>query len=538
MIRYAPNQSWGVKGIMSQPIITGKLTVPPCPAGYLSRPRLEAMWEDWRGRRLVLITAGAGFGKTSLLSAFTKVCTRPVFWYTLDEMDADPAVLRDHLLAAVSKGSARGTGNTDQDLAETVRYLRKLSGGSAIVLDDLQLAAGSRETFTYLERFVRYLPDGHTLTLASREPLDLATMKLRTQGVVAELRAADLTFRADEAAALFATRYPGLELDDTLTALVIERTEGWAAGLEILLQALEGSAPDQLRTALARLQEAGSGWFSYFAEEVLDQLPDDKRAFMRRSSLLPRLDKDLCDAALGIEDSGRLLADLCRRNLFTVKMGSDRGGYRYHHLFRDFLGDVQTREGTADESLEIRRRAARILETRGEWGDAMLAHAESGNTGAALTLLEKKGGQLLESGRHETIGRALSLLPKAALAKRAPALEVLGRVQETRGDLGDAVATYRRALPRAASGRHRVELMRLTARVMMRQSEFQPCINLCHKALREPARIGPATRVHLLEMIGISMCDLGRLDEGETHLLEAREAFGGECRSFAENSYY
>jgi len=511
---------------MSQPIIPGKLTAPPRPAGYLPRPRLDDRWRDWRDCRLVTVTAGAGFGKTSLLTAAVASCRRPVAWYSLDEMDTDPAVFRDHLLAAVSGGASRGGDDPDRDLAETVRVLRDTAGGSVLILDDMQLAAGTTEVLVFIERLVRYLPAGHTLVLASREPLDIASMKLRTQGVLAELQAADLAFRPDEAAALFETRFPGAALDAELAELVVRRTEGWAAGLEILLQALDGPREDQVRAALARLLEAGSGWFAYFAEEVLRQLPDATRDFMRRSSLLPRLDSELCDAVLGREGSGRVLADLCRRNLFTVRLGRARGGYRYHGLFQDFLREVQAREGEPAESLRLWREAARILEARGEWGDAMLAHAEGGAHGAALSLLEKRGEDLLAAGRHETIRRTLAALPASALARRPVALLAQGRVLEAQGDLRGAEATYRKALSCATSGRQRVSLMSKAAQVKLRLGRYQACINLCRKALREPGRADAIIRGRLLDMIGICMCDLGRLDEGERHLLEAREAFG------------
>ena len=514
----------GGKSVL-QTLINGKISVPPRPAGYLARPRLESRLDAWRDRRLVLVTAGAGFGKTSLLSAAAVACTRPVFWYALDEMDTDPAVMRDHLLAAVSGGEARGSRDADRDLAETVQRLRAHEGGSVIVIDDLQLAGDRSETLVYLERLVRYLPAGHTLVPASREPLDMSTMKLRTQGAVGELRAEDLAFRAEEAAALFAARRPETALDAELADLVIERTEGWAAGLEILLQSLDAPGPAGVREALSRLDAAGTGWFAYFAEEVLAQLPEALRDFLRRASLLPRLDGELCDVALDASGSARRLADLGRRNLFTISTGGARKGYRFHHLFRDVLLALQARDGTHEETRAIRRRAARLLESREAWDDAMLAHAEGGDPRAALKLLERHGEALLASGRHETLGRVIDLIPTAELKRRSRALAVLGRVQEARGELDAAVATYRRALSHAESGRRRVELMMSAARVMMRRSDFQPCINLCRKALRQPARIDAATRGRLLELIGCSLCDLGRLDEGEAHLLEAHETF-------------
>jgi len=523
---------------MSHPIIPGKLSIPPRPAGYLRRPRLEALWNELHDRRLVLVTAGAGSGKTTLLSAAAADCARPVAWYSLDEMDADDAVFRDHLLAAVSGGATRSGGDVDRDLAETVRVLREHEDGAVLVLDDLQLAAASTGVLAFIERLVRYLPVGHTLTIVSREPLDIATMKLRTQGAVAELTAADLAFRPDEVAALFAARFPDAEIEDELAAQVAERTEGWAAGLEILLQSLETAEAVRVRDALSRLGEAGSGWFAYFAEEILRQLPAKTRDFMRRSSLLPRLDSELCDAALDIRGSGRILADLSRRNLFTVRLGRRRDGYRYHGLFRDVLRELQAREGTPAEGLRLQRRAARILESRGAWGDAMLAHAEGGAHGAALSLLEKRGEELLASGRHETVRRALEVLPRSSLARRPLALLVQGRVHEAQGNLPEAEAIYRKALPHATSGRRRVELMCMAAQVKLRLGRYQACINLCRKALREPGRADAATRGKLLDMIGISMCDLGRLDEGERHLHEARDALGRSRNADEARTFY
>ena len=187
---------------------------------------------------------------------------------------------------------------------------------------------------------------------------------------------------------------------------------------------------------------------------------------------------------------------------------------------------MQAREGEASEGFRLRREAARILEARGEWGDAMLAHAEGGAHGAALSLLEKRGEDLLAAGRHETVRRTLAALPASALARRPVALLAQGRVLEFRGDLRGAEATFRKALSGATSGRQRVALMSKTAQVKLRLGQYQACINLCRKALREPGRADAVTRGRLLDMIGICMCDLGRLDEGERHLHEAREAFG------------
>jgi ATP/maltotriose-dependent transcriptional regulator MalT len=517
------------------PINPAKLAIPAAPGSYLARKRLARLWLDWTDKKLVLVTAGAGFGKTSFLSAAARSSSRPVVWYSIDETDAGLARFSAHLDAALSRRTEESIEIPDgreaecahRTLSRMVRALGKEKDGRAVVLDDVHLVGRSREVMQLLEKAICFLPHGSTLILASREPLSVATMKLQSQGAVARLVSDDLKFDAEEAARLYRLHFPGARLDPALGRRIIERTEGWPAGVEILFQAVGRSSGRRIEEALERMSDAGLGWFAFFAEEVLRSLEPDLRRFLTRSSVLPRLDAGLCNRILGVKNSRRLLEDLARRNLFTYPVDEDRTAFRYHHIFRDFLvRQLEHEEGAA--AGKLRRRAATVLSRAGAWAEALVVRAEEGDAAAVLHLVEKAGDNLLRSGQHDLIRRALSDLPRSSLDERPAALVVLGRAMEIPGHWEEAEAIYRRALRVCPPGTRRIELMSLTAQIRLRRGDHKGCTALCERALKERGPKPAALRMSILGMLGISACELGRLDEGEDYLKKAISASKGE----------
>ncbi len=185
------------------PLIRTKITVPAPPSSYLPRPRLDALADAWRGKRLVLVAAGAGFGKTSFLAARARDSKEAVSWFTLDEIDTDFDSFETHLRTAVCGGEANrpAGGNVESGdaprrlLADIVHSLR--GTGRILILDDVHLVSGSVEVLDFLHALIRYLPDGCTLVLSSREHLDRSVTRLRTGGLAASLESADLAFTAE-----------------------------------------------------------------------------------------------------------------------------------------------------------------------------------------------------------------------------------------------------------------------------------------------------------------------------------------------------
>jgi len=514
---------------MQVPIFTAKLTIPSVSAAYLARPRLDGLWREWENKRLVLVTAGAGFGKTSFLAANARTSKRPCSWYSLDEMDAELATFCAHLRQAVFAPEAEEVTNDstttadflNRELAVLVRTVRNEKGGRVIVLDDVQLIAGSAEILNFLTRFIKFLPPSTTLILSAREPVAVATMKLQALGTVVQITAEDLQFRGDEVIPLYESHFPDSDLDPRLARKIVAQTEGWAAGIEIFFQVLGGASARRIEHALARILAVGSGWFAYFAEEVVGSLDRDTRDFLYRSSVLPRLEPELCDQVLGLENSRLVLEELCRRNLFTFSVEDDVVAYRYHHLFHDFLRDQLRRHLDKREIHALQRRAATELKRAGAWAEAAVAYAEAGDPSATLKLVERQGEKLLATGRYEIIRRALDSVPKPLLNESGPALFVLGRVAEIKGEWEAAEKRYQKALRLDPIGTRRVELMSLIAQLKLRRGMYNASRNICRKALAEPGRKSAWIRSRILNMLGVAACELGKLDEAEDYLDQA-----------------
>ena len=354
---------------MKVPILQSKLGVPATPVSYVPRPRLDRLWDEWARKQLVLVTAGAGFGKTSFLAANARASKGKTCWYAIDSTDTDLTTFCAHLdqLTRPADRAVRPEVDVSDPnfvsavLARLVRSLRERRCCSYLVFDDVHLLVGSTEVLHFLERLIRFLPAETTLVLASREPVGIATMKLQSLGAVASLTSKELALNEEEVAALFDRHFPGASLSQRLRRKIISQTEGWAAGTEIFFQVLDGSSPERIGETLERLGEASSGWFTYFAEEVVRQLDPETRDFLFRSSVLPTLDPDMCDHVLRIESSRLILDRLTERNLFTFRTASTEASYRYHHLFRDFLQDRLERTVTPARVRTLRRRAAAAL---------------------------------------------------------------------------------------------------------------------------------------------------------------------------------
>ena len=482
---------------MARPPRTETAPLPPLPVSFLARPRLEQRWDEVAGQKLILVTAGAGYGKTTFLSARARAASRPVHWCSLPEDPIAPAAQIDRFLAA-------------------------LAGRNALaVLDDAQVlitSPGGREALRHL---VQHAPPDSTLVLASREPLGLPTARLRTRGEAAEFTARDLRFTEEEIGALFRLRFPDATLDPALLQRVAARTEGWPAGVEILFQAAGGPSPWALERSLDQHERAGTGWFAFFAEEVVSRLDPALQEFCLKSAILPRLEPALCDAALAIQGSREHLEELSRRNLFTFPEGPDGTAYRYHHLFRSFL--LAQFERRLDETTRgrLRRGTAQALARAGFWAEAATIRAEAGDPEGALHLLEAHGTQVLASASLHGVRRILEEMPAMSLRQRPKALALLGRIQEVHGSWDAAAASFQRARRAAPAGARRAEVEEDLARVSFHRGEYRRAELLCRRAMRGTSPRAVARHAALHGLLGLVYAELGRLEPAERHLREA-----------------
>lgn len=515
------------------PIRPAKLTVPPTPEAYLPRPRLDQRWRDWATQRLVTVTAGAGCGKTLFLAANARSATRPFIWYSVDEQDLEAAAFSAGLLRALEAASAvppapsrgasaeRAPATARELWARVLSALQDLPAGTALILDDAHLVSVSPGVIHLLEQIVRFLPAGLTLILAAREPVPLPTHRLRSAGAAAALAAADLRFTEDEVAALFARRFAGASLSPPLAGRIATRTEGWAAGIEMFFQILRGTTPEAIEEALARLGSSGGNWFEYFAEEVVARLDGPTRAFLQRSSVLPRLEIELCNRVLRIRDSQRVLESLVRRQLFTFPVGPDGRSFRYHHLFREFLREQLHATTPAGEVRKLQQRAAAVLARAGALAEATAVLADAGDHAGALDLLEKGGEKLLEAGQHTLLRRVFEALP-ASRVRRSPAARlVLARLRVLEGRWEEAETIYRQVLRRMPSSPRRAEAILRLASLLISRGDHASGLALCRRVLQRQRELPPMRQADFLTLMGSGVAEQGRLDEGERYFEKA-----------------
>ncbi len=335
---------------MPIPILATKLYLPPTRPDGVRRARLVDLLDQGAsrpGHKLTLISAPAGFGKTTLVSEWVAGAhpARPAAWLALDAGDNDPARFLAYLVAAVqTRFPAAGHGMlgllhspqpppAEVMLTHLLNDLAALPEPFLLVLDDYHLIE-SKAVDGALSFLLDHLPPQMHLVILSRSDPLLPLARLRGRGALAEVRVADLRFTPDEAAA-FLNQTMGLQLAPGDIALLEDRTEGWITGLQMAALSMQGRADAE---AFIRAF-AGSHRYvlDYLVDEVLQRQPEPVRRFLLETAILQRLCGPLCDAVTEVATGQAMLEFLERANLFLVPLDDERRWYRYHHLFADAL---------------------------------------------------------------------------------------------------------------------------------------------------------------------------------------------------------
>jgi LuxR family maltose regulon positive regulatory protein len=406
-------------------LLATKLHVPGPRPGFVARPRLaEAL-----GGQLVLVCAPAGFGKTALLADWLRSASRPLAWLSLDVGDNDPVRFWRHVVAAMDRARP-GIRERVAPLGPPVSgceglvtaLINELAAQPAgrdlvLVLDDYHLVE-ARPVHASVAFLIEHLPPGLRLVLASRSDPPLPLARLRASGQLSELRANDLRFTADEAAALL-REAAGPGLPDAVVAALADRTEGWAAGLQLAALSLRGQ-PD-----IAGFVAAFSGSHRYILDyltgEVLDGQPAQMREFLLETSVLERLSGGLCDAVTGRGDGQAMLERAEQAGLFLVPQDEVRGWWRYHQLFADLLR-ARLQQERPGRVAALHRAAAAWYQEHGLADDAVRHALAAGDTTRAARLIEQHfDSTLYLRSEGATAQRWLAALP-AELVQTRPRL--------------------------------------------------------------------------------------------------------------------
>ena len=435
-------------------LLDAKLDVPAVRPGSVMRPGLVNRLRATAGHRVVSIVAPAGYGKTTLLAQWAARDERPFACVTIDDGDEACALLR-YVAAALETvgpvgddvhealaGPARSVWPTG--VPRLASALAQMPEPVVLVLDDVHFVA-SRESATAIAILLRHVPEGSTLVLVGRSLPELPVARLRTEGLLLEVGVDELVLSRRESAQLLSAAQ--LELDeDELTAL-LERTEGWAAGLHLAALFVRNGAR---RRAPAEFSGADRFVADYFRLEQLSGLGRGELRFLTRSSVLDTMCGTLCDAVVGArEDSAARLEELEDASLFVVPLDRRRTWFRYHRLFRDALrAELQRREPQLVP--ELNRRASAWCEANGEPEAARRYAAAAGDVDSVARLLTSHAFPAYAEGRPVDLESWLDGLGDPALLERYPAVALVGSWTHALAGHADEAARWLEAAAHAS----------------------------------------------------------------------------------------
>ena len=449
---------------MGTTILATKLFIPPSPPKVVPRPRLMERLNQGLQHTpgFTLISAPAGFGKTTLISEWVASSGLPAGWLSLDESDHDPANFLVYVISALQEVTPKlGAGVLDllqspqpppaeSVLPALLNEITAIPGDFILVLEDYHVV-DSKSVDDALTFFVEHLPHRMHLVVTTREDPALPLPRLRARGQLIELRAADLRFTPTEAAE-FLNHVMDLNLSAAEVAALDSRTEGRIAGLQ--LAALSMQDRQDVRGFIQAFAGDNRYIVDYLVDEVLRRQPEPVRSFLLQTSILERLNGALCDAVIGQPGGKARLETLQRGNFFIIPLDDKGHWYRYHHLFADVLR-MHLMAEQLGQVAALHRRASEWYEHNGMVVDA-IRHAQAGEDfERAARLIELAVPEMRRSRQQAAILGWLQALPEELIRIRpvlsvhyAGALLVQGRLEGVESRLRDA----ERLLEAAAMG--------------------------------------------------------------------------------------
>ena len=529
----------------------------PQSSHVLSRERLLKKITSWEDKKLVLILAQAGQGKSTLAAEYISTVRVPSVWYNLDREDGNPSVFLTSLGQAISNALLRptpdqttvfvsrfGFGGLQHEIARWVQEVfGRITGPCRIVLDDYHEAVGSAELRLILKMLLELTPPHVRFILISRTRPDIELAKLRANQSVGEITGADLKFSDEETHELFSSVY-GLPLPEKESAAVNRMTEGWPAGLVLTHEYLSNVSEEDRATAL--LDDRSDGFrshiFEYLAQEVFSVLPRELQRFLLRTSIVDHLPVKLINALIETNDEKQTggdsvlsyIHDLRRRNLFVTIIDQASSVIRYHALFREFLQRKLVAQSDPKEVHKLYSTAARFFRQEGDTVRMVDLLISSGQFDQAVRTIESTGLELISRGQVQTLMRWIQSLPLDHgsrpwfLLYRAIAF----RFAEPGAALnffGLALAGFRgsRSVPNGILGRM-LALCGIIETSFYAGGNFKRMEKAAAEAsslLRRQERASPAVKARLSLAIGTAFFFIGRLREGSTYLQQALELF-------------
>lgn len=430
------------------PISKTKIVIPRRRAELLTRRRLLDILYERLDRRLIIVSAPAGYGKTSLLIDLAHESDLPFCWLTLDSLDRDPQRFVAYLIAAVrerfpefgnrSEAALNSLISLEEGmeplLVTLVNEIHDAVGEHfVVVLDDFHYLDEAQAVYGFVNRFVQLMDENCHVVLSTRTLPELQDIPLLVaRDEVGGLDFSDLSFQPDEVRSLLSQNQQ-IHLSEAEASQLAEETEGWITGLQFadinLLRS--GASPFPARSVM------GVSLSDYLGQQVLENQPPELQTFLLRTSVLEEFDAALCESVLGPlytepQDWPRWIETILQKNLFALPVGTNGQWVRYHRLFEDYLQKRYRRE-RPDEAATVLRSLARWRESRQDWEAAYQLYKQLGDSKAMADLVERAGISTYQNATL-TLERWLKELPPSLVKQRPGLMSLQGIVTTVKGN--------------------------------------------------------------------------------------------------------
>jgi LuxR family transcriptional regulator, maltose regulon positive regulatory protein len=517
------------------PLISRKVQIPERSMTLLRRERLVGFLHSNINRKLVLVSAGAGYGKTSLLVDYAHDAELPVCWYSLDSSDNQVATFISYLVASIRRRfpefgtsvlrALREFNGPAEDVEPFIRLLlnelqHSVEDYFVLILDDYQEVLESEPVNALVDGILRYLPENCHLVIASRAiPRRLTLTRLAAREEIMGLGVRQLKFTRDEIRQVLAQRGVA-DLEPHQLDTLAQRSEGW---ITAILLAGQTHWNDTVRNIL-ELSGSLDNIFDYLAQEVLTQQPERIQRFLLETSILEEMSPPLCDALLGTNNAAQTLRSLAEQGLFTFELNSQAGWYQYHQLFREFLISKLERESPVDYR-DLCLREARLMANQGRWAwaiDGYLAGQAYEDAAQAIDIVAQ---DYFDSGRGVQLQEWIDTLPQLTVSNhprlmlfRAKVSTEMGAYEEAERMLEPAYRIYQER--DSAIGAARVLMQR--AIVQRLQERYREAIQTCETVLETVTEDEePVAVVKAHQSLGICYQVLGQPERGQEQMRRA-----------------
>jgi LuxR family maltose regulon positive regulatory protein len=400
-------------------LLTTKLYIPQLNVDHIPRPRLYKRLEEGLTRKVTLVSAPAGFGKSTLVTGWLAENEYTTAWLSLDEGDNDPVKFWTYLIAAIQTihqevgGEARQIvsapqlRNIEPVVISLINNISQLPQDLIVVLDDYHVIE-TEEVHVGLNYLIEHQPPNLHIIINTRADPSISLARLRAHSQLIEIRAEDLQFSMEEATTLLNEKM-GLNLKPAHIKALNTHTESWVVGLQLAALSLQGQP--SYDTFIEQFTGGHQFILDYLIEEVLVRLPEAQRAFMLCTSILERFCGMLCREVTGDPSSGQMLDEIRKSNLFLIPLDIDGRWFRYHHLFAEVLYALLEQEHPGEIGA-LHLKAAAWFDSEGHPGEAMDHVLRSGNIPRSKELFLKHWMTVLHRGEVATVLRWLDALPE------------------------------------------------------------------------------------------------------------------------------